>query len=167
MFTKNYSEAFEAFLKNNFSPNKIPIQDKIKEQYNLQSISQNIINKQKKLIDETNKSFFNEFSKLYYKNIFLKNKLANALDEKKKLNQIIMKHEQEISKNNKINGEKKNKEDDDNIMIENRMNYYRKRKRKRRKKSEVICNYKCPFLKCNKSYPSKGSLNMHIKLKHQ
>ena len=32
----------------------------------------------------------------------VKNKLANALDEKKKLNQIIMKHEQEISKNNKI-----------------------------------------------------------------
>ena len=145
----------------------IPIQDKLKEEYNLQIFSPNITNKQKELIIETNKSFFNEFSKLYYKNIFLKNKLANALDEKKKLNQIIMKHEQEISKNNKINGEKKNKEDDDNIMIENRMNYYRKRKRKRRKKSEVICNYKCPFLKCNKSYPSKGSLNMHIKLKHQ
>ena len=98
MFTKNYSEAFEAFLKNNFSPNKIPIQDKIKEQYNLQSISQNIINKQKKLIDETNKSFFNEFSKLYYQNILLKNRLLKVLDEKKKLNQIIIKYEQEISK---------------------------------------------------------------------
>ena len=167
MYAQNCTEAIKASLPKIFSNSMIPIQDKLKEEYNLQIFSPNITNKQKELIIETNKSFFNEFSKLYYKNIFLKNKLANALDEKKKLNQIIMKHEQEISKNNKINGEKKNKEDDDNIMIENRMNYYRKRKRKRRKKSEVICNYKCPFLKCNKSYPSKGSLNMHIKLKHQ
>ena len=78
-----------------------------------------------------------------------------------------MKNEQEISKNNKINGEKKKEEDDESMRKENRMNYYRKRKRKRRKKNEFICNYKCPFLNCNKSYPSKGSLNMHIKLKHQ
>ena len=167
MYAQNCTEAIEASLPKIFSNSMIPIQDKLKEEYNLQIFSPNITNKQKELIIETNKSFFNEFSKLYYKNIFLKNKLANALDEKKKLNQIIMKQEQEISKNNKKKKEKKNKEDDDNIMIENRMNYYRKRKRKRRKKSEVICNYKCPFLKCNKSYPSKGSLNMHIKLKHQ
>ena len=127
MFTKNYSEAFEAFLKNNFSPNKIPIQDKIKEQYNLQSISQNIINKQKKLIDETNKSFFNEFSKLYYQNILLKNRLLKVLDEKKKLNQIIIKYEQEISKS-----QKEKKIEETNIMDnkENRINIFRKRKRK-------------------------------------
>ena len=50
---------------------------------------------------------------------------------------------------------------------ENRINIFRKRKRKRRKKSEVISKYKCPFLNCSKSYPSVGSLNMHIKLKHQ
>ena len=164
MFTKNYSEAFEAFLKKNFSPNKIPIQDKIKEQYNLQSISQNIINKQKKLIDETNKSFFNEFSKLYYQNILLKNRLLKVLDEKKKLNQIIIKYEQEISKSQK---EKKIEETNNKDNNENRINIFRKRKRKRRKKSEVISKYKCPFLNCNKSYPSVGSLNMHIKLKHQ
>ena len=164
MFTKNYSEAFEAFLKNNFSPNKIPIQDKIKEQYNLQSISQNIINKQKKIITDTNKLFFSEFSKLYYQNILLKNRLLKVLDEKKKLNQIIIKYEQEISKSQK---ERKIEETNNKDNNENRINIFRKRKRKRRKKNEVISKYKCPFLNCSKSYPSVGSLNMHIKLKHQ
>ena len=167
MYAQNSLEAFEASLPNILSNNMIPIQDSLKEEYNLQFVSPNITNKQKELIIETNKSFFKEFSKLYYKNIFLKNKLAKALDEKKKLNQLIMKNEQEISKSNKINGEKKKEEDDESMRKENRMNYYRKRKRKRRKKNEFICNYKCPFLNCNKSYPSKGSLNMHIKLKHQ
>ena len=167
MYAQNCLEALEASLPKIFSNSLIPIQDKPNEEYNLQNISSNITNKQKELIIEINKSFFKEFSKLYYKNIFLKNKLAKALYEKKKLSQIIMKHEQEISKNNKINGEKKKEESDENIIKENRTNYYRKRKRKRRKKSEFICNYKCPFLNCNKGYPSKGSLNMHIKLKHQ
>ena len=166
MYAKHDTEIFEASIPIIFSNNIIPIQDKLDEEYNLQFFSKNITNKQKEFIIETNKSFFNEFSKLYYENIFLKNKLAKVLDEKKKLNQIITKHEQEISKGNKMNGEIKMEEKEEK-MKENRMNFYRKRKRKRRKKSEVICKYECPYLNCNKSYPSKGSLNMHIKIKHQ
>ena len=164
MYAQNCTEAIEASLPKIFSNSMIPIQDKLKEEYNLQIFSPNITNKQKELIIETNKSFFNEFSKLYYQNILLKNRLLKVLDEKKKLNQIIIKYEQEISKS-----QKEKKIEETNIMDnkENRINIFRKRKRKRRKKSEVISKYKCPFLNCNKSYPSVGSLNMHIKLKHQ
>ena len=161
MLTKNCSEAFEALLKKNFYFNIIPNQDKINEEYNLQSISQNIINKQKKIITDTNKLFFSEFSKLYYQNILLKNRLFKALDEKKKLNQLIIKSEQEINKEMKTEG------NDNKDIKGNRINIFHKRKRKRRKKSEVISKYECPFLNCNKCYPSVGSLNMHIKLKHK
>ena len=164
MYAQNCTEAIEASLPKIFSNSMIPIQDKLKEEYNLQIFSPNITNKQKELIIETNKSFFNEFSKLYYQNILLKNRLLKVLDEKKKLNQIIIKYEQEISKSQK---ERKIEETNNKDNNENRINIFRKRKRKRRKKSEVISKYKCPFLNCNKSYPSVGSLNMHIKLKHQ
>ena len=167
MYAQNSLEAFEASLPNILSNSMIPIQDSLKEEYNLQFVSPNITNKQKELIIETNKSFFNEFSKLYYENIILKNKLAKVLSEKKKLNQIIMKHEQDISKMCELNKEIKREENEDNNKKENRISFYRKIKRKRRKKSEVVCLYECPFLNCNKKYPSKGSLNMHIKLKHQ
>ena len=166
MYAKQDTEMFKASLSKIFSNNIIPIQGKQNEEYNLQIFCPNITNKQKEFIIETNKLFFKEFSKQYYNNIFLKNKLAKVLDEKKKLNQIIMKHEHEFSKNNKINGENKMEENEEKIKG-NKMNFYRKRKRKRRKKNEVICKYKCPYLNCNKSYPSKGSLNMHIKLKHK
>ena len=167
MSTKNYIEIFDNTLPMIFANNMLINQDKLKEEYNLQIISQNYINKQREYINEINKSFFKEFSKLYYENILLKNKLAKALREKKDLNQIIIKHEQSISKTDRINGEINSKENDDSNKKEKRIDFYRKRKRKRRKKSEVVCSFNCPFLNCNKSYPSNGSLNMHIKLKHR
>lgn len=167
MFSKNFVEIFEAPSPMIFSNNIIPIQDMMNEEYNLQFISPNITKKEIEFITETNKSFFNEFSKLYNENILLKNKLARVLEEKKKLNQIITKHEQEISKTNKMNGVIKGEENIDNNLGEKRISFYRKIKRKRRKKTEINCVYKCPFFNCYKSYPSKGSLNMHIKLKHK
>ncbi len=167
MFTKNFVDSFEAPLSMIFSNNIIPIQDMMNEEYNLQFISPNITNKEIEFISQTNKSFFNEFSKLYNDNILLKNKLARVLDEKRKLNKIITKYEQEISKTNKENGEIKGEENIDKTVSGNKMVFYRKIKRKRRKKAEIICVYKCPFFNCYKSYPSKGSLNMHIKLKHK
>ena len=167
MSIKNLIEGFDGPLPLTVAYNIIQNQDIGNIEYNLQLITNNNINKQRELIIETNKSFFNEFSKLYYENIILKNKLAKVLSEKKKLNQIIMKHEQDISKMSELNKEIKREENEDNNKKENRISFYRKIKRKRRKKCEVVCLYECPFLNCNKKYPSKGSLNMHIKLKHQ
>ena len=87
--------------------------------------------------------------------------------KKKKLSQYIIKHEQEIIKTNKNNSELIKDENNRKIIAEKRIELNRKRKRQRRKKSEVVCLYNCSFVNCNKSYPSKGSLNMHIKLKHK
>ena len=167
MFAKKYPELFTTSLQMTFPHSITPIQDVLNEEYNLNLIYPNISKKESELIIQTNKTFFKEFSKLYNENILLKNKLAKALEEKKKLNQYINKQEQEIIKTNKINGEIIVEENNGKIIAEKKMELYRKRKRQRRKKSEVVCLYNCSFLNCNKSYPSKGSLNMHIKLKHQ
>ena len=167
MFAKKYPELFTTSLQMTFPHSITPIQDVLNEEYNLNLIYPNISKKESELIIQTNKTFFKEFSKLYNENILLKNKLAKALEEKKKLNQYINKQEQEIIKTNKINGEIIVEENNGKIIAEKKMELYRKRKRQRRKKSEVVCLYNCSFLNCNKSYPSKGSLNMHIKLKHK
>ena len=167
MFTKNFPEIFESLFPISFTHNITSIQDVLNEEHNLHLIYPNITSKERDLIIQTNKSFFKEFAKLYNENILLKNKLAKALEEKKKLNQYIIKHEQEIIKTNKNNSEIIMDENNGKIIAEKRMELYRKRKRQRRKKSEVVCLYNCSFVNCNKSYPSKGSLNMHIKLKHK
>ena len=167
MFAKKFPELFTTSLQMTFPHSITPIQDVLNEEYNLNLIYPNISKKESELIIQTNKTFFKEFSKLYNENILLKNKLAKALEEKKKLNQYINKQEQEIIKTNKINGEIIVEENNGKIIAEKKMELYRKRKRQRRKKSEVVCLYNCSFLNCNKSYPSKGSLNMHIKLKHK
>ena len=167
MFAKKFPELFTTSLQMTFPHSITPIQDVLNEEYNLNLIYPNISKKESELIIQTNKTFFKEFSKLYNENILLKNKLAKALEEKKKLNQYINKQEQEIIKTNKINGEIIVEENNGKIIAEKKMDLYRKRKRQRRKKSEVVCLYNCSFLNCNKSYPSKGSLNMHIKLKHK
>ena len=167
MIPKNLPEIFEAQFQMTFPHSITSIQDVLNEEYNRHLIYPNISKKEKDIIIQTNKSFFKEFSKLYNENILLKKKLAKALDEKKKLNQYIIKHEQEIIKTNKNNGEIIRDENNGKMISEKRMELYRKRKRQRRKKSEVVCLYNCNFVNCNKSYPSKGSLNMHIKLKHK
>ena len=76
---------------------------------------------------------------------------------------MIIKLENQVKSPKKMNYEKNG----NNLMINNNIEPYRKKKRKRRKKTEIQNIYNCPFHKCKKSYPSKGSLNMHIKLKHQ
>ena len=71
---------------------------------------------------------------------------------------------------NGINEDMKKEENNDmDVILKNqdRLTYYRKKKRIRRKKNEIIYAYNCNFPNCNKSYPTKGSLNMHIKLKHK
>ena len=151
MFAKKFPELFTTSLQMTFPHSITPIQDILNEEYNLNLIYPNISKKESELIIQTNKTFFKEFSKLYNENILLKNKLAKALEEKKKLNQYINKQEQEIIKTNKINGEIIVEENNGKIIAEKKMELYRKRKRQRRNKTEFVCLYKCSFLNCNKS----------------
>ena len=127
--------------------------------------SDNIIPEQKEFITNTNNSFFNEFVKLYTKNLFLKSQLNEILQEKKELSKIILKLEQEKKKKIK-EGKKIEINDNMNINYEN-MIFYKKTKKVRRKKKDINYIYNCYFPNCNKSYPRKNSLNLHIKLKHK
>ena len=143
-----------------FPRNIIPNQDILNMDFNQQFISSNLTKTQKDFIIKTNKSFFEEFINLYTKNILLKAKLNEILNEKKNLSQKILKLEEQRKKSIKLNKERKD-------TIEDTFKFYRKSKRIRRKKSEITYLYQCDFPHCQKRYPTKGSLNMHIKLKHQ
>ena len=152
----------DSFL-NSLMNNLIPIQDKINIDLDKPIITNNIVKNEKDYIIQKNKFFFIKFEKLYTNNILLKSKLNDMIEEKKRLNQLIIKLEQQIN-----NSKKSNKEIDrfGNNNKSSVIESYKKKKRKRRKKSEIKNIFNCPFHNCNKSYPSKGSLNMHIKLKH-
>ena len=169
MITKNDPELIEVSIPISFPKNIIPIQDKQNINLNKQIQSSNITKKQKDFIIKTNKSFFHEFGKLYTKNLLLKSKLNDLLNEKKQLNQIIIKQEKQKTKKQKTNIVNNEENNDMDVILKNqdRLTYYRKKKRIRRKKNEIIYTYNCNFPNCNKSYPTKGSLNMHIKLKHK
>ena len=69
----------------------------------------------KAFLQKKNELFFEEYKKIYSKNIILKNKLNEILNEKKRLNQLIMKLEQQMNlsktKNNGI------KIDNSNILV--------------------------------------------------
>ena len=130
----------------------------------------NITNNQREFIVEKNKYFFEEFKKLYSKNILLRKRLNELLTNKKELHQQIIKQEHEEKKSKK---KTKNEEKDKNNCInKTKQSFfevtdpYFKKKRQRRKKCELITKHNCFYPNCNKSYPSKSSLNMHIKLKH-
>ena len=128
MFAKKFPELFTTSLQMTFPHSITPIQDILNEEYNLNLIYPNISKKESELIIQTNKTFFKEFSKLYNENILLKNKLAKALEEKKKLNQYINKQEQEIIKTNKINGEIIVEENNGKIIAEKKMELYQKKR---------------------------------------
>ena len=170
MIEKNEPELIDDSFLISFNKNLIPIQDEQNKHIDEHNITNNIIKKQKEYLSQKNKMFFNELEKMYTTNILLKNKLSEVLNEKKRLNQLIIKLEQQIKNSKKIKGGNSK-----NIIIENEeekdklsnIELYRKKKRKRRKKNEIKNIYNCAFTNCDKSYPSKGSLNMHIKLKHQ
>ena len=163
MIDKNEPELVDDSFLLSLANNLILIQDKTDKDIDKQIISNNIVKNQIEYISNKNKYFFCEFEKLYKTNIILKSKLNDVLSEKKRLNQLIIKLENQVKSPKKMNYEKSGND----FMINNNIEPYRKKKRKRRKKTEIQNVYNCPFHKCKKSYPSKGSLNMHIKLKHQ
>ena len=156
-------DSFFISLKNNL----IPIQDITNIDIDPKKISNNIDKKNKEFISQKNKYFFTEFENLYINNILLKNKLNEVLTEKKMLNQLITKLENQIKTSKKAN----NINNENNIIKNNNkslnIELYKKKKRKRRKKSEIKNIFSCTFNNCSKRYPTKSSLNMHIKLKHQ
>ena len=165
MIEKKEPELIEDSSFNSFTNNYFLIQDKLNVEIDNQNTFDNMTKIQKDYILKKNEIFFAEYKKLYSENIILKNKLNEILNEKKRLNQLIIKleHQMDLSK-------KKNNEKNDNFSNNGSMKIiepYRKIKRKRRRKCEIKNIYKCSFYNCNKSYPTKGSLNMHIKLKHQ
>ena len=169
MITKKYPELIEVSLPTSIPKDIIPFQDKLKMDLNQPIISSIISKKEKDFIIKMNKSFFYELGKLYTKNILLKAKLNELLKEKKNLNQTIIKQEQQLKMKNKKNKNNEKNNDIENINLNKKktiIQYYRKIKRIRRKNNEIIKIFNCNFPNCNKSYPTKGSLNMHIRLKH-
>jgi len=141
------------------------VQDKLNRETDNQNAFDNMTKVQKAFLLKKNELFFEEYKNIYSKNIILKNKLNEILNEKKRLNQLIMKLEQQMNLSKNKNNIKNDNSNNDGSM--SMIEPYRKIKRKRRKKSEIKNIYKCSFYNCKKSYPTKGSLNMHIKLKHQ
>ena len=163
MIEKKEQELIDDSSFNSFINNYFVIQDKTKVEIDNQNKFNNNIKKvEKDFILKKNEIFFAEYKNLYSENIILKNKLNEILNEKKRLNQLIINLEQQIDLSKKKNDEKN--DNSGNMKIIER---YRKIKRKRRRKCEIKTIYKCTVYNCNKSYPTKGSLNMHIKLKHQ
>ena len=140
--------------------NLIPVKAKLNLNLDTKNVSKIIDEKQKDYFLKKNISFFFEYEKLYKENILLKNKLNELLNEKKNLNKLIIKLEQRIKLDKKENNKNNN-------TTLNTLKSYKKKKRNRRKKKEITNIYNCTFNKCNKSYPTKSSLNMHIKLKHR
>lgn len=148
-----------------------PLQAKFNSQLSQFPIYDNVIGNEEEYFKQRNKTFFRNFSNLHHINLDLKYRLFNLINEKRNLKQIILKLEQQILKDTKKTEEKI----DTNIINDNNkstivtkiIDNYIKRKRKRRKKSELVTLHYCNYPNCNKSYPSKGSLKMHIKLKHQ
>ena len=165
MIEKKELELIDDSSFNSFANNYFLVQDKINVEIDNQNTLNNMTKVQKDYILQKNEMFFTEYKNLYSENIILKNKLNEILNEKKRLNQLITKLEQQMDLSKKKNNKK-----NDNFSNNESMKIiepYRKIKRKRRKKCEIKNIYKCSFYNCNKSYPTKGSLNMHIKLKHQ
>ena len=126
-------------------------------------LANTIISKaQKEFINKSNTEFFTKFKIIYMKNIELNNKLNELIAERKRLKDIIIKLDKKLKNKNIINNDIKN--DNDSLINKNIITPYRKRKR--RKKIEISNKYYCTFPNCDKGYPSKCSLNKHIKLKH-
>ena len=155
---ENLNDSFSQHTKKYLISN----QDNIYPGFNQQNPILYISKKEKEFITQNNKLFYKEFKILFRKNIELKNKLNEVNAEKKRLYDIIIKKEQIFNNSNIIKKDNFNKNHIINSFIP-----YNKKKRIRRTKHEINNIYNCSFPNCNKSYPTKCSLNMHIKLKHQ
>ena len=167
MFKEKSLEVVQGSFPMQFQNNIFSLQDN-QNPINNSNISANFItNKEKDFIIQNNKAFFVEYKIIYLKNIELKNKLSELIQKKKELYDSIIKLEQKFKDSQSLNEKKTT---NNNSNINKNLNYifipYTKKKRIRRKKTEIVNKYNCNFHDCNKSYPSKCSLNMHVRLKH-
>ena len=159
-----FGNSFQMHFQNNMFSNQDNINLKLNQQIELFKITK----KEKDFITRNNKSFYKEFKNILLKNIELRNKLNELIAEKKRLYDIIIKMEHRIQNSNNLDyKEVKSKSQNIKNNMSNIIIPYNKRKRIRRKKTEITNIYNCDFPNCDKRYPSKSSLNMHIKLKHQ
>ena len=172
MIPPKHQDLIETSVYRTFSNRINLFQDKSALRLEESIMIPNITNNQRKFIDEKNKYFFEEFKKIFTKNILLRKRLNELLLCKKELHQQIIKLQQKTKNTkNKSKSEEKEKNNDNSkskikLPFFEIANPYFKKKRKRRRKSELISKHNCFYPNCNKSYPTKSSLNMHIKLKH-
>ena len=101
---------------------------------------------------ETNLYFFTKFVEVYEKNRSLKEKLMILHKERNELKHLI----ERLDRKNKSKSNAMSMVDD----------LYIKKKRIRRGKKEIIRVYVCKYPQCMKKYGTEGSLNQHIKIKH-
>ena len=95
---------------------------------------------------ETNLYFFTKFVEVYEKNRSLKEKLMILHKERNELKHLI----ERLDRKNKSKSNAMSMVDD--LYI--------------RGKKEIIRVYVCKYPQCMKKYGTEGSLNQHIKIKH-
>lgn len=101
-------------------------------------------------IKDENFSFYHEYCRLFLANTVLLTEMRQLFNERNELSSRFSKLEkkgEEIQQGEKL-------EDD-------------RKKRFRRTANEIERHYRCPVETCQRSYGSEGSLNQHIKIKHQ
>ena len=103
---------------------------------------------------EQNYKYYLDYLKIEETNRLLKNELSSLLKEKNDLKQCIARLDR---RNRKLYPDESKKEIND---------LYTNRKRHRRGKNEIKRMFKCGYPNCGKTYGSEGSLNQHIKIKH-
>ncbi|EGR29797.1 zinc C2H2 type family protein, putative [Ichthyophthirius multifiliis] len=102
-------------------------------------------------VEYDNVDYYQESCKLYLANVLLTNQLKELLSDKQDLISKIQKLEKCSFQNNC--GESLFSDD--------------RQKRIRRPAALIKRQFTCPIQKCQKSYGTEGSLQQHIKLKHQ
>lgn len=99
--------------------------------------------------NDSNFSYYHEYCRLHLANVVLLSQMRELFNERNELTSKFTKLEK---KAHEIEEGERN--DDD------------KKKRFRRTANEIERHYRCPVETCQRSYGSEGSLNQHIKIKH-
>jgi hypothetical protein len=98
---------------------------------------------------DANFSYYHEFCRLHLANVVLLSQMRELFNERNELTGRFGKLEKKAREI-----EEGERGDDD------------KKKRFRRTANEIERHYRCPVDTCQRSYGSEGSLNQHIKIKH-
>ena len=103
---------------------------------------------------DPNENYFDQYWQLYLKNESLMSKVFCESMDRDSVLKSILQVEQFYN-------------DPENLERTTRERYLSGRKKHHRRcANEIERALPCPYAKCNKSYASEGSLNLHIKIKH-